>query len=84
MTNKITLYSKPGCHLCEEVRADLSILETELGLDVSEVDITGDPVLYRRFQYLVPVVDIAGGIALFAPIDIIELRQALLAKPTSQ
>jgi glutaredoxin len=78
MTRRITFYGKPGCHLCEETRADLRILETEWGLEVVEVDITKDPVLFRRFQYLVPVIDIEGGIALFAPIDPVELRQALI------
>ncbi|MCC7355881.1 MAG: glutaredoxin family protein [Anaerolineae bacterium] len=77
MARRITLYSKPDCHLCEEARADLRTLETELGLEVIEVDITGDPALYRRFQYLIPVIDIDGGVALFAPIDLVELRHAL-------
>lgn len=78
MTRRITLYSKPGCHLCEETRADLHTLKSESELEVVEIDITADPVLFRRFQYLVPVIDIEGGVALFAPIDLVELRQALI------
>ena len=66
---RLVLYSKPGCHLCEDVRRDLSRL-TSGGLDltVEERDITTNPEWDRRFRYLIPVVESADGRCLEAPI----------------
>ena len=72
--HQVTLYSKPACGLCDEVRVHLQRLQAEFALTVEDVDITRDPALLRRFQYLIPVVDIDGGVALFAPIDPDDLR----------
>jgi glutaredoxin len=47
----IVLYSRPGCHLCEEARATL----LRLGLAVDERDITRDEELYRRYLERIPV-----------------------------
>jgi glutaredoxin len=52
----VTLYSKPGCHLCEDVRALLDELAPERGFDVHEVDIRSDPALFERYRYEIPVV----------------------------
>lgn len=54
----VTLYSKPGCHLCDDAR---DIVEGVLeGLDgrveLVEVDITTDPALQRQYGEEIPVV----------------------------
>lgn len=54
----VTLYSKPGCHLCDEARAIIEgVLEgfTE-GVGLVEVDITSDPALQRAYGEEIPVV----------------------------
>jgi glutaredoxin len=51
----LTLYSKPGCHLCEELRAELDELQPELGFAVEEIDITRDPELFERYRCEIPV-----------------------------
>ena len=55
---QITLYSKPECHLCEEVKADLLAVQPEFGFAFFERNIEEDPELFARFRYLIPVVDI--------------------------
>lgn len=75
----VTLYSRPGCHLCDDVREDLHLLAAEMDLQVRVVDITADPDSLARYQYLIPVVDVEGGPLLTAPIALPQLRQALLA-----
>ena len=50
----VTLYGKPGCHLCEEARRALA------GLDVREVDVSADPGLHARYGELIPVVEVDG------------------------
>lgn len=74
---RITLYSKPNCHLCEPVRQDLERLQLQHDYMVTEIDITIDPDLYERYRYLIPVVVIEDGPTLTAPIDLQSLRDAL-------
>lgn len=77
MMRRVTLYSRPGCHLCHDVREDLRLLEAELDLAVVEVDIATDDRLLQRYQYLIPVVDIEGGVLLTPPLGLAQLRAAL-------
>jgi glutaredoxin len=51
----LTLYSKPGCHLCEDVRALLDELQPEFGFRLDEIDITRDADLFARYRYDIPV-----------------------------
>ena len=55
MTARVTLYSKPGCHLCDEARAVVRSVCADLGEEYVEVDITTDPELVRRFGEEIPV-----------------------------
>jgi glutaredoxin len=51
----LTLYSKPGCHLCEDLRATLDELQHEHGFVLEEIDITRDVHLFARYRYEIPV-----------------------------
>ncbi len=57
---KVVLYGAPGCHLCERARAQLVELRDELGFELEELDITGDPELEARYRELLPVVELDG------------------------
>jgi glutaredoxin len=57
---KVRLYVGRDCHLCEIARVELERLRPELGFELEEVDITGDPELERRFRALLPVVEADG------------------------
>ena len=56
----IRLYVGHDCHLCEIARTELERLRGELGFELEEVDITGDPDLERRYRALLPVVEADG------------------------
>ena len=56
----VTLYSRPGCHLCEEARATLERLRATTPFDVDEIDIEADDVLHARYLTRIPVVAIEG------------------------
>jgi glutaredoxin len=58
---EVTLYGRPGCHLCDEARAGLERLRGD-GLEFTfrEIDIESDPGLHRRLLELIPVVEIDG------------------------
>ena len=48
---RLTLYSRPGCHLCEDMAAGLEAL----GVEYQPVDIDRDPELQARYGWEVPV-----------------------------
>jgi coenzyme F420-reducing hydrogenase beta subunit len=56
----LTVYAKPGCHLCDDARA--AVRDVLAGRDVGlrEVDVTLDPVLERRYGERIPVVALDG------------------------
>jgi glutaredoxin len=55
-----TLYTRAGCHLCEEAKSELLPLLQEFGLGLREVDIDGDPDLQARYGEDVPVIFLNG------------------------
>jgi glutaredoxin len=56
----VTLYHAQGCHLCERALAQVAALRDELGFQLEEVDIGGDPELEARYREWLPVVEIDG------------------------
>ena len=58
--HQVVLYTRAGCHLCDQVKATLARLETRGGFTWTEVDVDSDPDLVRQFSEQVPVVFIDG------------------------
>jgi hypothetical protein len=56
----VTLYGKAGCHLCEGARAVVESVRGEYPVDVSEIDVSLDPALHRRYGERIPVLLIDG------------------------
>ena len=56
----VTLYHAQGCHLCERALAQVTALREELGFELVEVDIGGNPELEARYREWLPVVEIDG------------------------
>ena len=73
----VTLYTRPGCHLCEDARALLERIAGPGELVVEEVDITTNPMLLRAYDLTIPVLRIGETVELSAPIREDELRRAL-------
>jgi glutaredoxin len=51
----VTLYGKPGCHLCEDAREAVRRVRAERPFYLREVDVTLDPVLHREYGERIPV-----------------------------
>jgi glutaredoxin len=51
----VTLYSRPGCHLCEEAKAAIEPLLREFGANLHEVNISEDKILMERYAFDIPV-----------------------------
>lgn len=56
----LTLYSRPGCHLCALMRATLDRIATRLPLTIDEIDISPDADLTERYGWDIPVL-MSGG-----------------------
>jgi glutaredoxin len=69
----VILYSRDGCHLCEEAHA----LLLEQGVHPQVVDIDGDSQLRERFNECVPVVEIDGKVRFRGRVDPVLLRRLL-------
>jgi glutaredoxin len=74
---RVTLYTRPGCHLCEEAEGLLAALAADFGWEINERDITTDPMLWERFRYRVPVVAVDDTVLLYPPITSERLLEAL-------
>jgi glutaredoxin len=74
---RVTLYGKPGCHLCEEARQVVDAVRAQHPFDLEEVDITRDPALERAYRERIPVVAIDGEEALELVIERSELEERL-------
>jgi glutaredoxin len=73
----LTVYGKPGCHLCDEARAAVRDVLAGRGVDVREVDVTLDPVLERRYGERIPVVALDGEELFDYVVDADVLRERL-------
>ena len=74
---RITLYSRPGCHLCDDARDVIARVCADLGEEYDEVSIDGDPELSERFGEEVPVTFVDGRQHDFWRVDEARLRAAL-------
>lgn len=57
---RLTVYSKPGCHLCDEMKRVIDAVAARVPLTVEIVDISTDPTLTERYGIEIPVLLIDG------------------------
>ena len=77
MTARVTLYTRPGCHLCDDARTAIEAVCSELGETYDEISIDGDDALERRFGHEVPVTFVDGKQHDYWRVDPARLRAAL-------
>ena len=77
----VVVYSRDGCHLCDEALELLKAARRRHRLDIRVVDIAGDPDLEARHGERIPVVEIDGRERFFGRIDPVLLRRLLDHRP---
>jgi glutaredoxin len=83
MPHRITLYSKPGCHLCEDARGVIDDVvarvqaSVAIGIEIDEIDILGDLALQQRYGEEIPVVLIDGKMHTYWRVDPARFETAL-------
>ena len=57
---QVVIYSRPGCHLCDEAKAAILSAGCSDQFVLQEIDIESDEELLRKYKYDIPVVAING------------------------
>ena len=57
---QVVIYSRPGCHLCDEAKAAILSAGCSDQFVLEEVNIESDEELLRKYQYDIPVIAIDG------------------------
>ena len=79
----LTLYTRKGCHLCDDVKADLDALQETHPHRLAVIDIDSDPALVESYGKTIPVVEV-GPYVLQAPIKKQDLAMTIGAAADRQ
>jgi glutaredoxin len=80
----VALYTRPGCHLCDEARdLILSLRESDGDFELREIDIDTDDRLHARYLERIPVVEVDGEVVAELHVERDQLGQALGLRGTS-
>jgi glutaredoxin len=74
---EVTLYTRPGCHLCEEAKTAVAPLLREFHAVLCEVNIENDAVLLQRYGWDIPVIFIGARKAAKHRVDVEQFRRQL-------
>ena len=77
---RVVLYTRPGCHLCDLARDTLEKYRDSLPTPI-EINIDTDPALRARFSTCIPVVEIDGKIRFRGRVNEVLLRRLIEATP---
>jgi glutaredoxin len=75
--NRIVVYTKPGCHLCEDACAAVARIADDIGTTWEARDISGDDKLMAQWAEYVPVILVDGKVHGWFRVDEKRLRAAL-------
>ena len=81
---RVLLYTKAGCHLCEEAKMVMLGAGCDSEFELEEIDIRSDSELYERFKHDIPVVEIDGVEAFRHRVSAEEFRKKIRAEPKLQ
>lgn len=76
----LTLYTKPGCHLCEVMKQELARAGLKGRYTLEEVDVGRDPKLLKLYGTRIPVLAIAGRVAFEGKLDAAQFERVLLER----
>jgi glutaredoxin len=74
---RVTLYSRPGCGLCDRARQVLEAERARTGFELIDVDITGEDALELEYGVRIPVVTVDGRELFELEVDPAELARVV-------
>ena len=75
---QVIIYSKPGCHLCDEAKAAIRAAGCNDQITLTEINIESDPELMSKYRYDIPVIAINGLDTFMHRVDPTDFREKLL------
>jgi glutaredoxin len=81
---RIVLYTKEGCGLCHEMKAEMRRAGLEEMYLLEEVDIRSDADLFNRYRYEIPVLFINGTEAFRHRLTSEQFREYLISLSAKQ
>lgn len=78
MKPHVIVYSRPGCHLCDDAKNVIEEVKQEVDLTLEEVNIENDLDLLQKYRFDIPVITINGVEAFRHRVDASRLREAIL------
>ena len=76
---RVIIYSRPGCHLCDEAKAAIVSAGCSDRFTLEEINIESDLELLRKYKYDIPVVLIDGAEAFRHRVDVKQFRARINA-----
>ena len=78
----LTIYTRPGCHLCQEMKVTVErvVRDTHAQARIEEIDIANDADLEARYALEIPVLLVNGKKAAKYRVTEAELRRRLNAE----
>lgn len=77
LPTRVVVYTKPGCHLCEDACSAVARIVADLGTGWEAVDISGDDALRTQWAEYVPVILVDGEVHDWFRVREDRLREAL-------
>jgi glutaredoxin len=74
---RVTLYTREGCHLCDDARAVIRAVGTDMTFSYDEVHIAPGDGAYEKYSLRIPVVEIDGHPAFYARVNETRFRALL-------
>jgi len=75
----VIIYSRPGCHLCDEAKAAITSAGCSDQFTLEEINIESDDELLRKYKYDIPVIAIDGVESFIHRVDAKEFRTRINA-----
>ena len=76
---QVIIYSKPGCHLCDEAKQAILAAGCNDQITLTEINIESNPDLMSKYRYDIPVIAINGVEAFIHRVDPLEFRAKILS-----
>ena len=75
---QVSIYSKPGCHLCDEAKEAIRAAGCGDRITLTEINIERDSELMSKYRYDIPVIAINGVETFMHRVDSLEFRAKIL------
>jgi glutaredoxin len=76
----VIIYSRPGCHLCDEAKAAISSAGCGEQFVLEEINIESSDELLKKYKYDIPVITIDGAEAFIHRVSTREFRERIVKR----